>query len=224
MGQILTKDRIVVPGQVIAEGMDYLPANGTVREGEKIVSTYNGILKVDGRVINVIPLSSPYVPKEGDSVIGKVVDITFGGWQVDIGSAYPANLSLKDATSEFIERGADLTRFYNFDDIIFVQITKVVRSKIVDLTMRGPGYRKLGTGRIITINSAKVPRVIGKQGSMISLIKEKTNTNINVGQNGKVWIKGEKIEDELKAEEAIRKIEEEGHIEGLTQKIEKFLG
>ena len=51
MGQILTKDKIVIPGQVIAEGMDYLPSNGTVREGEKIISVTTGLLKVDGRML-----------------------------------------------------------------------------------------------------------------------------------------------------------------------------
>ena len=224
MGQILTKDRIVIPGQVIAEGMDYLPSNGTVREGEKIVSVTTGILKVDGRLINVVSLAGPYIPKIGDSVIGPVVDITLHGWLIEIGSAYPAGLSLKDATQEYIERGADLTRYYNFGDLVFAKITNVVRGKIIDLTMRDPGLRKLEAGRIVEVNTAKVPRVIGKQGSMIGMIKEKTKCNILIGQNGKAWIKGENQADEIKAEEAILKIAKEGHIEGLTEKIEKFLG
>jgi exosome complex component RRP4 len=223
MGQILTKDKIVTPGQILAEGMDYLPSKGTIRDGENIVSTVIGLLKVDGRVVNVIPLNGPYIPKDGDMVIGKIKDIGFSGWHVDIGSAYNANLSLKDATSEYIERDADLTQFYTFEELIFAKVTKVVRSKIIDLTMRAPGLRKLEPGRILNITSVKVPRVIGKQGSMISLIKDKTKCNIIVGQNGKVWIKGENVEDEIKAEQAILKIEEEAHTEGLTEKIEKFL-
>jgi len=77
--------------------------------------------------------------------------------------------------------------------------------------------------RLLDIDPTKVPRIIGKQGSMISLIKEKTKCQIVVGENGKAWIKGENAEDELKAEQAIRKIEAEGHIEDLTERMEKYL-
>lgn len=223
MGKILTKDRIVIPGTVIAEGMDYLPSKFTFREGEKIISSVSGILKIDGRVINVVPLSGPYMPKAGDMVIGKVSDITFSGWQIDIGAPYNANLSLKDASSDYIERGADLSKIYTFDDLVFAKVTKVVGTKIIDLSMVGPGLRKLGPGKIVKISPSKVPRVIGKQGSMITMIKEQTGCNIYVGQNGLVWINGNNPEDELKAEKAVLKVEEESHIEGLTDKMESYL-
>ncbi|MAF36803.1 RNA-binding protein [archaeon] len=223
MGTIITKDRIVIPGQVIAEGMDYLPAKGTFREGESIIATVLGLLRIEGRLINVVPLRGPYLPKAGDVVIGTIEEIGFGGWQVDIGIAYPANLSMKEATKEFIERGADLARYYNFNDIIFATITNVIRLKAVDLSMNGQGLRKLPPGRLIDVDPTKIPRIIGKQGSMISMIKEKTKCQIVVGQNGKAWIKGETAEDELKADQAIRKIEAEGHNEGLTEHMEKFL-
>ena len=223
MGQIVAQEKIVIPGQIVAEGMDYLPSKGTFREGERIISTVTGILKVEGRLVNIIPLKAQYIPKEGDMVIGAVAEINFSGWQVEIGSAYPANLSLKDATSEFIERDADLTKYYDFDDLLFAKITKTVRSKVIDLTMRAPGTRKLGPGRILRVNSARVPRIIGKQGSMIALLKEKTNCTIIAGQNGRIWIKGENIEDETKAEQAVLKIEQEAHTEGLTEKMQEYL-
>jgi len=72
------------------------------------------------------------------------------------------------------------------------------------------------------INSQKVPRVIGKQGSMISLVKEKTGCDVTVGQNGFVWVKGTP-EGELLAEKAIKMIEAQSHQEGLTDKMQKFL-
>ena len=80
---------------------------------------------------------------------------------------------------------------------------------------------RLTRGRLIDIQSTKVPRVIGKQGSMVTMIKEMTDTRITVGQNGKVWINGDNCE---KLIEAIRVIERESHISGLTEKIEKLLG
>jgi len=131
-------------------------------------------------------------------------------------------LSVKDATSEFVQRGTDLTQFFDVDDYIVAKIINVTSQKLIDLTMRGPGLRKLVGGRVIEVNTNKVPRIIGKQGSMIHMIKEATGCKIIVGQNGLLWILGEP-KNELIAIEAIRKIEQESHLSGLTEKIKEFL-
>jgi len=91
------------------------------------------------------------------------------------------------------------------------------------LTMADRGLHGLTGGMIIEINSNKVPRVIGKMGSMVNMIKTETNCNITVGQNGIIWIGGEKIEDELLAKEAIMMIAEQSASGGLTEKVEAFL-
>jgi len=222
MGLLVKDKEIVIPGEDLALGMDYLPSYGTFREGERITAGKLGLVNIDGRVIRLIPLSGKYLPKAGDTIIGKVVDVTINGWRIDINSAYSAMLSMKDATSEFIVRGADLTKYFNFDDMIVTKIINVTTQNLVDLTMKGPGLRKLGEGRIIHVNTYKVPRIIGKQGSMITMVKDATNCYITIGQNGVVWIQGEP-ENEIKAEEAIRKIESESHISGLTDKMKEFL-
>ena len=90
------------------------------------------------------------------------------------------------------------------------------------MTLKSRGLGRLDGGRIIKINPHKVPRVIGKEGSMINLIKDKTRTEITVGQNGFIWIKGD-AEGENKAEETIKLIVQESTSSGLTEKIEKFL-
>lgn len=224
MGELIVQDKgIVIPGEVIATGMDFLPAGGVFREQDRIIAMQLGIVSVSGRLIKLIPLSGRYVPKRGDTVIGKVVDIGFSGWRIEIGWAFEANLSMKDASSEFIEKKADLTQYYDYGDVVAAQITHVSGSKIIDLTMRGPGLRKLKGGKIIEVSSSKVPRIIGKQGSMIQLIKEKTGCKIIVGQNGRVWISGLTPESEMLATEAIYLIEQNSHHEGLTDKIKEFL-
>ena len=86
--------------------------------------------------------------------------------------------------------------------------------------MKQIGSRKLIGGTVIKITPTKVARVIGKGGSMINLIKEKTKSQILVGQNGLIWIRGGNVR---KAIEAILMIERESHIIGLTEKIAKFL-
>ena len=86
MGKLLVEDKeIVVPGQELAEGMDYLPGNDVFRDGEKLISTKLGITNVSGRLVKIVPLSGPYLPKRGDLVIGEVVNVGMGGWRLDIG-------------------------------------------------------------------------------------------------------------------------------------------
>jgi|TARA_Y100000310_G_scaffold345794_1_gene470034 exosome complex component RRP4 len=222
MALLINEKTIVVPGEEIAEGMDFLPAKGTYRQNDKIIASQLGLVNVNGRLIRIIPLNGRYIPKAGDTVIGKVVNIGLNGWTIDIGYAYEANLTLKEGTTDFVERGEDYSKYYDFNDIVVAKLLNVNRAKFMDLTTKGPGLRKLRGGRIINVTPSKVPRVIGKQGSMITLVKEATQCRITVGQNGVVWIQGEP-DQETKAVEAIRMIDEKAHIEGLTDEMKKFL-
>ena len=218
------KDRdVVVPGEILAEGMSYLPSQGTYRNGEYVMASKLGLIKIDGKVLKIIPVSGRYLPKKGDVIIGRVKDINFSGWSVETNSAYQAMLSMKDATNDFIRRGADLTIYFDIGDHVVTKIYNVTSQNLIDLTMKGPGLRKLQGGRLLNVSPSKVPRIIGKQGSMVSMIKRATNCNIIVGQNGIVWIKGLKPEDEILTVKTIEKIEAESHIPGLTDLIKKFL-
>lgn len=223
MGLLINDKEIVVPGEVLATGIDYLPAYGTFREEDKIVAQYLGLVTIAGRLLKIVPLRGKYIAKPGDVVIGKITNITMSNWFIDIGTPYEAGLSMKDATSDYVERGADLSQYFNIGEILVTQITNVIKNKIIDLTMKGPGLRKLKGGRIIEVTPSKVPRVIGKQGSMISMVKEATNCRITVGQNGRIWISSEDPAKELIAIRAIEKIENESHLEGLTDRIKEFL-
>ena len=223
MSEIMVKDKeISVPGETLAVGMDVLPGAGTYRNGDKIMANRLGLVAIDGRTIKLIPLSGRYTPKTGDTIICKVIDVSFSGWRLETNSAYSAMLSMKDATSEFIQRGANLTQYYDLGDYIVGKIVNVTSQKLIDVTLKGPGLRKLKGGRTIEVDSNKVPRIIGKQGSMVMMIKDYARCNITVGQNGLLWIDGDPISEQL-AIQAIRKIEKESHMSGLTEKIKLFL-
>src|SRR3989344_3827439 len=223
MSGLLTEERsIVIPGEALAEGMDYLPGENTYRQLDKIYAKVLGLVSLAGRVVKLPPLSGPYLPKVGDKIIGKVIDITMTSWRVDTGTAYSALLNMKDASMRFIRNNEDLSKILAIGDYAVVIITKVTSQMLIDLTMKELGLHRVEGGRIIKINPQKVPRVIGKQGSMISLIKDKTGCSVTVGQNGLVWIKGEP-DKELLAKKAIELIERKSHEEGLTDQIQKFL-
>ncbi len=224
MGKILIKEKeIVVPGQRLAEGLDSVPGNGTYREGDYIFAARLGLAALEGRMIKLIPLGGRYLPKRNDVIIARVIDVTFSSWRMDINSAYSAMLSLKDATNEFVPKGADLTHLYNFNDYVVTKVVNVTPQYLIDLTMKAPGLRKLPEGRIIEVSPVKVPRIIGKRGSMVSMIKNATGCQITVGQNGLVWLQGKDPAKELIAYETIRKIEAESHTSGLTERIRALL-
>ena len=223
MGELLAKEKeVVVPGQVLAKGMDYLPSHGTYRLGEEVIVNRLGLLSVEGKVLKTTPLAGRYLPKNDDIVIGKVIDILMSGWRLDIESAYSAMLPLKDASFDYIQKGADLSKYFALDDYVVLKIINVTSQNLVDVSAKGQGLRKLRGGRIIKVNSAKVPRIIGKKGSMVSLVKEATDCKIVVGQNGLVWLQGSP-EGEVLAVKAIKMIEENAHKQGLTQQVSDFL-
>jgi exosome complex component RRP4 len=224
MSEIKVKDKeIVVPGEVLAVGMDYLPSHWTYREKDKIMASRLGLVNVEGKVLKLVPLSGVYLPKRGDTIIGQVTEILLSGWRIETNSAYSAVMNMKDATSEFIARGADLTKYFDIGDWVMVKIINVTSQNLVDVTMKGPGLRKLKGGRIIHVNTHKVPRIIGKQGSMVSMIKQYTNCRVLVGQNGVIWIAGDDPAQELLTVNTIKKIEVEAHLSGLTDRIREFL-
>lgn len=214
--------KVVVPGEVLAEGMDYIPGYGTYRTKEKVRASLLGLLSKEGKVLKIIPVSGVYLPKKNDVIIGKVIDINLMGWRVELNSPYSAMLGVKEASFDFIEKGADLTRYFQIGDYMVAKIVQVTSQMLIDLTVKAPGLKKLRGGQVITVNPHKVPRVIGKKGSMVSMIKNATGCKINVGQNGWVWIEGDPAMEVI-AVRAIKKIEQESHHNGLTGEMKRFL-
>ena len=218
----LSKDNreFVFPGEEIVNSMDYLPGKNCFREGNSILSKRVGLLNVKGRVISVIPLSGVYVPRSGDMVIGKVSDIHSAGWVIDINSVGEAFLPLS-GVREFIDTTkTDLGKFYNVNEVIYAKINHA-NSHTIQLSMQDPRARKFRSGRIVSMNPAKVPRLIGKEGSMINLIKDSANCRINVGQNGLVWFEGEREEVVV---DAIKLIEKDAAMDGLTDRVSEMIG
>src|SRR5207247_1244585 len=78
--------------------------------------------------------------------------------------------------------------------------------------------RKLNGGILMEVSPTKVARVIGKEGTMVSLIKDLTNCRIYVGQNGRIWLDGED-RDTAVAAMAIRLIEDRAQALGLTEAV-----
>jgi len=213
---------VALPGEFLGEKKGRKIGRGAYFEGEKVFAKVLGIPRVNEMEMNVIPLSGIYLPNFGDKIIAVIQSVELSGWFVDINSPYNAFLPLAEAVEEYVDTSrSDISRYFDVDDIVFCRISRVTKNKTVQVSMRDIGCRKLYGGVIIKVTPSKIPRIIGKAGSMITLIKSKTNCDIYTGQNGLVWIRGE---NKAKAIEAILTIEKESHMVGLTEKIEKMLG
>ena len=211
--------QIVIPGEVIASGDKDLPGDGTEKRGNDIVAVKYGLMEESNNLVRVIPLSGVYIPRRGNVVIGKVENITFNGWVVDIGTAESSFLPISE-TPRFVSKDG-LEEVLDIGDMVIAKINEI-NKRGIDLTIRMRGYGRIEDGLIIKVNSNKVPRVIGKEGSMVSIIKDETKCEITVGQNGLIWIQGKSVEDELFAKKAINFIAENSFVEGLTEEVKKW--
>jgi len=211
--------KVVIPGEVIVSGEDYLPGEGSRRESENIVSSRFGLAEIVGRVVRVLAIFGAFVPRRGNVVIGRISDINFRGWNADIDSASSAFLPI-DESPRFINKD-EMDQYLAIGDVIAAKIWSV-NTRGIDLTLKGKGLGKLEGGFIFRVIPSRVPRVIGKEGSMVNLIKEKTGCNITVGQNGWIWIKGPNTDAEIKARKAIEFVTEKVYVEGLTEKMEEW--
>jgi exosome complex component RRP4 len=210
---------IVIPGDLLdASGLK--AGSGAYAEDGKVFAAQLGIKSVKSNFVNVIPLGGRYIPATGDSVIGKVIDIGPSNWLIDINSPYPAPLHVNEVPWR-VEFG-DTSKYLNVGDTLLAKVLMVDETKRVQVTMKEQGLRKLSGGQVIDISYCKVPRVIGKGGSMIQLIKSHTNCRIFIGQNGRIWLDGE-IESMVTAIHAIRMIEEGAQESRLTEKVKEYL-
>ena len=209
---------LVIPGQILADD-EYYSGRGTFKENGKVCSSLLGRVSLRNKKIRVIPLKSKYVPKKGDVVIGKIKDVRFSMWDVDINSPYSGILP---AFEVFGREKKELNRVFDVGDVLFLRVVEVDEIKKAKLGLKGRGMGKFKGGIIVDIAPTKVPRLIGKKGSMINMIKDKTKCKIVVGQNGLVWVKGNEDMEQL-TREIIHLIEAEAHTSGLTNKIKNKL-
>ena len=211
--------KIVIPGEIVAKGEQYSSGDGTQREGEEIIAIKYGFLEENDDLVKIIPISGAYQPRRGNVIVGKVEHITFNGWVINIGAPDNAFLSLNEVP-RFVDRDR-LEEVMKIGDMVTAKIWSL-NKKDINLSIKSRGLGKIDRGIITRVNPSKVPRVIGKEGSMVNLIKSETGCDITVGQNGLIWVKGEKIEDELFAKNALEFINEKFHISGLTEEITKW--
>ena len=220
----MSKDkRHVIPGDIITTG-PYRPEQNVILDGNKMVATCIGLSDITDGAVRVIPLTGRYIPKGDDLVVGKVISHSAMSWEVDINSCYLGILPASDVFGrDFSSHADDLTAKLGNGDLIAARIVNFDRTRDPLITISGRELGKIEAGELVRLSTSKVPRLIGKRGSMIQMIEEATNANITIGQNGVIIVSCENQDGLSKAIRAIHMVEEDSHRINLTDMVKKML-
>ena len=210
--------KLVLPGDLMETKSK--PGRGIFRKDGRINASVVGHSSDKSGYINVNGIKGRYNPKTGDKIVAVCAETGPSIWRMDIGASF--NSTLHHSESGWKVPFGDTARFLSIGDAVWAEIFMVDAAGSHQISLKKDDCRKLYSGTIVKINPTNVPRVIGKQGSMITTIREKTQTRIQIGQNGYIWIDG-KGDDISLAQKAVEMINEEATSKGLTKKIEKLL-
>jgi len=215
-------NHFVLPGDVISNGSSSLKQN-VILEGDKLVSTTIGFTEINDGAVDVIALTGLYTSEVDDLVIGKIVSHNSLSWEVDINSSYRAMLPASDIFGkDYSPSRDDLSLKLIIGDIVLARIVNSDSRRPL-ITINGQNLGKIDDGELIKISPAKVPRLIGKHGSMIQSIEESTGASITIGQNGWVIFKSDNPISLKNAIASIKMADLILHDDNLEEKIQNML-
>lgn len=223
MSETGSKRRIVVPGERLPDGVEAREPHVTEIGGVKVAAVM-GLLDLHGEKPSFIPLQSVYVPRPGDIVIGMVQSLGVMSWQVDIKSPYIAVLNAQDFLGRpFNPATDDLSQYLALGDYIKAKVAAFDRSRNPTLTVQEKGLGKITEGKIVEVQPAKIPRIVGKKRSMIAMLEEEVGCEIFAAVNGRIHVKCGDPERESILVLAIKMIEREAHRAGLTSRVQGYV-
>lgn len=213
---------LVIPGDILFEGKIRTGEN-TFRDADLVKANRIGLVNYNQGMVSVIALEAGFQPLTGDLVIGQIIDIELGKWIVDIDSRDNAVLNVPDAIDAPFHSRFDMTRVLKIGDSIIAKIVDMDRRRTPILSILGRGLGRIRSGFTMKLTPSKIPRLIGKKGSMVNMILRASGCNIVIGQNGRILIDGRTREQEELAVRVIQKVEREAHISGLTSRVQAYL-
>ena len=209
--------RLVHPGERVGVHEGAEAGHGIRRINGEMVAMRMGNLRENGNVVSIDPLSSRYVPRAGDLVVGFVEGMTNNIWFLDIGASFNAILPMSLAPWK-VEFGA-VREHLDVGDAVLCRVQEVDETHSAVATMKGMGLRKLKSGLLEEIPPHIIPQVIGKGGAMLQSLKSLGQSRMVIGQNGRVWLDGE--HDGMRSiRAALGVIRETAHVPGLKERID----
>ncbi|NCP71835.1 hypothetical protein GW835_00370 [archaeon] len=172
-----TEKKIVVPGDLITDQVKKLGQN-VYFENNKIYSSIIGILSESNDFVSVIPLNGPYSPISGDGIIAVVKDEVLNGYILEYNS-FDDSFLLKSNIRKELAIGT----------VVFLRIKNIADNGSLEFD----NINILPKARVFQTSPVKIPRLIGKNESMLNLFKEHLGGNIVIGKNGWIWYNSEDV-------------------------------
>ncbi len=220
----VTKRKYVIPGDVITTG-PFRPEHNVYQDGDRIIATSVGISEIYDNAVRVISLAGMYIPKNNDLVIGKVIGHSALSWEFEINSCFVGFLPAQDVFGrDYSPTKDELKARLDKGDLVAARIANFDRSRDPLLTIQDRDLGKIESGELIEIAPSKVPRLIGKRGSMIQTIELATKAMITIGQNGWIVVSCDDPVGLLKAIQAIKMVDAQAHTPNLTERVKSMLG
>jgi len=208
-----SEHEVVLPGQLLSDD-GKRGGEGTYVVGGKVYAAQVGLAVIKDSKVHVIAFKGAYKPQPGDRVIGVISDVKPNGFEVVLGKHLTGVMRIPDRKEVQSMR-------LKVGDVVSLRVKESsLRGVILE---HGERVKKFEKGLLISMHPAKVSRLIGRRGSMISMIKKITGCNIVVGRNGLIVISGPSPSREFAAISAIKLVESEAHTQGLTERVEKLI-
>jgi len=196
--------KIVTPGDFLTDQRRKLGQNVYLKEG-KVYSSVLGILSDAGDSISVIALNGVYSPVVGDIIVCVVSSESFNGYVLEFNSY----------TDTFLPKSL-LSKELKIGTMLFARIKNINANGSIELD----NVNILPKGRLFVSSCVKVPRLIGKNDSMLNVLKQHTKSNILIGRNGWIWYDSKQPE---LLEKAFGMIITNSQKSNLTESIKQFL-
>jgi len=161
--------KLVLPGDLLETKSK--PGSGIFRRDGRVHASVLGYSSEQSGYMNVNAIAGRYTPKVGDKIVAICVETGPSVWRMDIGASF--NSTLHHSESGWKVPFGDTARFLTIGDAIWAEVFMVDAAGSHQISLKKDDCRKLYSGTIVKIGPTNVPRVIGKQGSMITAIREK---------------------------------------------------
>lgn len=185
---------LVVPGQVIAEGEDFLRGHGTYVEKmenkERLVASVAGHVERVNKLVSVIPVAaSLYHGNVGDLVVGRVVAVQATRWKVTLGDSHRAaalplsGVHLPGGVQRVrtLQDSREMRLLFQEGDLVSAEVHNVHSDGTLVLHTRSLRYGKLENGCVVSVP----PSLIARRKNHFW---DHDNMTLLLGTNGCIWV------------------------------------
>ena len=188
-GRSGAEQRLVTPGMAIGPLTGMRVGSGAISHNNEIIATKLGWVREFNGTISVDPITSPYLPRSGDLIIGTVAEVRNNLWFMNINGSFQGLLPMSLAPWK-VEFG-HARQHMDIGDSALARVQEVDECHNVVLTMKGVGLRRLSQGAVVEVPINHLDRIRGENNTNLDRLKDVSDCRIIVGENGRVWIDGD---------------------------------